>query len=142
MTDGILLLEDGTVFEGQYFGTEKKVSGEVVFYTGMTGYQEIINDATYYGQIVVMTFPVIGTCGMNIDDIQAESPGVKALVVREYSETVSNWRAVESLEEYMKRHEIAGIAGIDTRELAEIIRDKGRIKGIISPKDEINTEDI
>lgn len=126
-----LLLEDGTVFEGNSFGMEGKVVGEVVFNTGMTGYQEVLTDPSYCGQIVCMTYPLIGNYGVNFDDIESLKPQVKGFIVRELCKTPSNWRSIESLNEYLKRNEIIGLEGIDTRALTIILRDKGTMKGTI-----------
>ena len=91
-----LLLEDGTIFEGNSFGMEGKVVGEVVFNTGMTGYQEVLTDPSYCGQIVCMTYPLIGNYGVNIDDIESLRPQVKGFIVRELCKTPSNWRSIET----------------------------------------------
>ena len=112
-----LALEDGTIFEGTGFGAEGEVIGEIVFNTGMTGYQEILTDASYCGQIVTMTYPLIGNYGVNFDDIESSKPQVKGFVVREMCKTPSNWRSIESLSEYLSRNNIIGIEGIDTRAL-------------------------
>ena len=126
-----LLLEDGTVFEGNSFGMEGKVVGEVVFNTGMTGYQEVLTDPSYCGQIVCMTYPLIGNYGVNLDDIESVKPQIKGFIVRELCKTPSNWRSIESLNEYLKRHGIIGLEGIDTRALTIILRDRGTMKGTI-----------
>jgi carbamoyl-phosphate synthase small subunit len=126
-----LLLEDGTVFEGNSFGMEGDVVGEVVFNTGMTGYQEVLTDPSYCGQIVCMTYPLIGNYGVNLDDVESFRPQVKGFIVRELCQTPSNWRSIETLNEYLKRNEIIGLEGIDTRELTIILRDKGTMKGTI-----------
>lgn len=127
-----LALEDGTIFEGSSFGAEGEVIGEIVFNTGMTGYQEVLTDASYCGQIVTMTYPLIGNYGVNIEDIESAKPQVKGFVVREMCKTPSNWRSIETLSEYLARNGIIGIEGIDTRALTIILRDKGTMKGIIS----------
>lgn len=126
-----LLLEDGTVFEGNSFGMEGDVVGEVVFNTGMTGYQEVLTDPSYCGQIVCMTYPLIGNYGVNLDDVESIRPQVKGFIVRELCKTPSNWRSIETLNEYLKRNEIIGLEGIDTRELTITLRDKGTMKGTI-----------
>ena len=135
-----LLLENGTVFEGNSFGMEGNVVGEVVFNTGMTGYQEVLTDPSYCGQIVCMTYPLIGNYGVNFDDIESIKPQVKGFIVRELCKTPSNWRSIETLNEYLKRNEIIGLEGIDTRELTIILRDKGTMKGTIITSDKL--EDI
>jgi len=128
----ILALEDGTIFHGKSFGAEGEVIGEIVFNTGMTGYQEVLTDPSYFGQIVVMTYPLIGNYGVNFDDIESVKPQVRGFIVREICKAPSNWRSVETLDEYLKKYNIVGIEGIDTRALTRIIRDKGTMKGIIS----------
>lgn len=130
-----LALEDGTVFEGTGFGAEGEVIGEIVFNTGMTGYQEVLTDPSYCGQIVTMTYPLIGNYGVNPEDIESARPQVKGFVVREMCKTPSNWRSLETLSGYLKRHGIIGIEGIDTRALTRILRDKGTMKGIIATGD-------
>ncbi|HEX2926954.1 MAG TPA: carbamoyl phosphate synthase small subunit [Ruminiclostridium sp.] len=132
-----LLLEDGTVFEGNGFGMEGKVVGEVVFNTGMTGYQEVLTDPSYCGQIVCMTYPLIGNYGVNIDDIESTKPQVKGFIVRELCKTPSNWRSIETLNEYLKRNGIIGLEGIDTRALTRILRDKGTMKGTIITSEQL-----
>jgi carbamoyl-phosphate synthase small subunit len=134
----ILALEDGTIFNGNSFGVDGEVIGEVVFNTGMTGYQEVLTDPSYYGQIVTMTYPLIGNYGVNIDDMESMKPQVKGFVVREECKTPSNWRSVETLNDYLTRNGIIGIEGIDTRALTKILREKGTLRGIISNKDDFN----
>lgn len=137
-----LLLEDGTIFEGNSFGMEGQVVGEVVFNTGMTGYQEVLTDPSYCGQIVCMTYPLIGNYGVNLDDIESYKPQVKGFIVRELCKTPSNWRSIESLNEYLKRNEIIGLEGIDTRALTIILREKGTMKGTIITSEQLpNIED-
>ncbi len=128
----ILALEDGTIFHGNSFGVEGEVIGEIVFNTGMTGYQEVLTDPSYCGQIVTMTYPLIGNYGVNFDDIESSRPQVRGFIVRELCKTPSNWRSIETLNEYLKRHKIIGIEGMDTRALTRILRDKGTMKGIIT----------
>jgi len=137
---GYLLLEDGTKFYGDVFGCKENTTGEVVFNTGMTGYQEVLTDPSYYGQIVVMTYPLIGNYGINADDCQSHKPMVKGFVIREGNESFSNWRGAESLEDYFFKHNLTGIEGIDTRALTKIIREKGTMRGKIIIDDQ--TEDI
>lgn len=136
----ILALEDGTIFYGNSFGVTGEMIGEIVFNTGMTGYQEILTDASYCGQIVTMTYPLIGNYGVNIDDLESHKPQVKGFIVRELCKTPSNWRSVESLNDYLIRHNIIGIEGIDTRALTKIIRDKGVMKGIITTYSDFDFE--
>ncbi|MGE4284000.1 MAG: carbamoyl phosphate synthase small subunit [Clostridia bacterium] len=132
MKKAILALEDGTIFEGMSFGMEGEIIGEIVFNTGMTGYQEILTDPSYCGQIVTMTYPLIGNYGVNIDDFESLKPQVKGFIVRELCKQPSNWRSAETLEDYLKKHHIIGIEGIDTRALTRILRDNGTMNGVIS----------
>ncbi len=127
-----LVLEDGTVFEGMNFGAEGEAWGEVVFNTAMTGYQEVLTDPSYKGQIVTMTYPLIGNYGINDEDIESWRPWVEGFVVKEASGIVSNWRAKKSLDQYLKENNIVGIEGIDTRELTKRLREVGSQMGIIS----------
>ncbi len=132
MTKAILVLEDGTVFQGQSFGAEGECYGEVVFNTSMTGYQEIITDPSYKGQIVTMTYPEIGNYGVNLEDKESRKVFLEGFVVKEYSKIYSNWRARESLSDYLKQSNVPGIEGIDTRKLTKLLRTKGAMKAIIS----------
>jgi carbamoyl-phosphate synthase small subunit len=131
-----LALADGTVFEGYAFGAERNTTGEVVFTTGMTGYQEVLTDPSYCGQIVTMTAPQIGNTGINIEDDESidSRPQVAGFIMRDPSFSTSNWRASESLDSYLKRHGIAGIGGIDTRRLTRHLRDNGAQNGCIGPE--------
>lgn len=130
----ILALEDGTVFHGTAFGAEADSCGEVCFNTSMTGYQEIITDPSYKGQIVTMTYPLIGNYGVNKQDIESYQPHVAGFVVRELSPVVSNWRADWSLQEYLETNGIPGIQGIDTRALTKKLRVRGAMNGYISTR--------
>lgn len=138
----ILALEDGTTFHGESFGVEGEIIGEIVFNTGMTGYQEVLTDPSYCGQIVTMTYPLIGNYGVNMEDIESNKPQVRGFIVRELCKTPSNWRSTETLNQYLKRYKIIGIEGIDTRALTRILRDKGTMKGVIStdPKFDFNSK--
>lgn len=131
----ILALSDGTIFEGFSFGAEGETIGEVVFNTSMTGYQEILTDPSYKGQIVVMTCPQIGNYGVNLQDIESGSPKTEGFVVKESFDFPSNWRAEVSLIKYLKENKIVSIEGIDTRSLTRHIRDNGTQTGIISTED-------
>lgn len=129
---GRLILENGIIFEGQCFGKVSDTVGEVVFNTGMTGYQEILTDPSYYGQIVAMTYPLIGNYGINLDDMQSSSPKVKGFIVRELCKVPNNFRCEIDLDVYLQKNNIVGIEGIDTRQLTKIIRSSGTMKGIIT----------
>ena len=131
----ILVLEDGRSFRGVSFGAEGETFGEMVFNTSMTGYQEILTDPSYAGQIVCMTYPLIGNYGVNEEDVESRKPWVEGFVVREASRVHSNWRSSESLDSYLKRHKIVGIERIDTRALVRHIRDKGAMRAAISSTD-------
>ncbi len=131
----ILVLEDGRTFRGESFGAEGESFGEMVFNTSMTGYQEILTDPSYAGQIVCMTYPLIGNYGVNEEDTESRRPWVEGFVVRESSKISSNWRSTESLDSFLKRHKIVGIEHIDTRALVRHIRDKGAMRAGISSVD-------
>ena len=120
-----LVLQDGTVFRGQGFGAATTVVGEVVFNTALTGYQEVITDPSYRGQMVCMTLPHVGNTGINPEDVESDRPQITALIVREVSPVVSNWRSNETLPVYLARHDIPGISDVDTRALTRRLRDKG-----------------
>src|SRR5258705_5880777 len=128
----ILALEDGSVFHGQGFGASASACGEVCFNTSMTGYQEILTDRSYKGQIVTMTYPLIGNYGVNEQDVESWRPHVGGFVIRELSPIVSNWRADHTLAEYLEKNGIPGIQGIDTRALTKKLRVRGAMKGFIS----------
>ncbi|MBI1811198.1 MAG: glutamine-hydrolyzing carbamoyl-phosphate synthase small subunit, partial [Nitrospirae bacterium] len=136
MSKALLVLSDGIVFEGEGFGSEGETIAEVVFNTSMTGYQEILTDSSYKGQIVTMTYPQIGNYGINGEDIESQG-GIKAegFIVKEVCEFPSNWRSQTSLVEYMKKSNIVGIQGIDTRALTRHLRNHGAQMGIISTAD-------
>ena len=128
----ILTLEDGTRFTGRSFGAKKDVAGEVVFNTGMTGYQEVLTDPSYCGQIVTMTYPLIGNYGVNEADPESARPQVSGFIVREFCESPSNWRCEGSLNKYLEDNGICALSEIDTRALTRIIREKGTMRGIIT----------
>ena len=130
-----LALEDGTVYTGASFGATGEVDGEVCFNTSMTGYQEIVTDPSYCGQIVAMTCPEIGNYGVNAEDVESDRPRLSAFVVRELSRQVSNFRASGGLHEYLAAHGVLGLSGIDTRALVRRIRTQGAMKGVISTVD-------
>ncbi len=127
-----LALADGTVYEGEGFGAAGERSGEVVFTTGMTGYQEVLTDPSYRGQLVCMTYPLIGNYGVNRLDAEAPRPYVEGFIVREHTERPSSWRSEEPLGAYLARHGIVGIQGIDTRALTRRLRSVGTMPGILS----------
>lgn len=133
--EAILALEDGKIFRGLLFGASGERYGEVVFNTSMTGYQEIITDPSYKGQIIVMTYPLIGNYGVNETDVESCRPYVEGFVVKEYSKLASNWRSRKSLGEYLKDNGIVGIEGIDTRALTLHIRQSGELKAVLSTTD-------
>jgi len=128
----LLALEDGRTFRGRSWAANGEVCGEIVFNTSMTGYQEVLTDPSYAGQIVCMTYPLIGNYGVNKTDSESSRPWVEGFVVREASRLTSNWRAEESLSEYLKRWNIVAIEGIDTRALVRHIRDKGAMRACLS----------
>src|SRR5437667_2295113 len=129
--NAILALEDGSIFHGHGFGAEAEACGEVCFNTSMTGYQEILTDPSYKGQIVTMTYPLIGNYGVNNQDVESWRPHAAGFVIRELSPVVSNWRADFSLAEYLEKNGIPGIQGIDTRALTTRLRVRGARKGFI-----------
>ena len=131
-----LVLEDGTVFTGEHFGAVGESIGEVVFNTGMTGYQEILTDPSYCGQIVTMTYPLIGNYGCTVNDFESTNSFVKGLVVREFAEVPSHYSSQFALEEYLQREHIIGIAGIDTRKLTRILRVHGTMRGLLTSGEE------
>jgi carbamoyl-phosphate synthase small subunit len=131
----ILALEDGTVFEGWSFGYPGEKSGELVFNTSMTGYQEILTDPSYKGQIVIMTYPLIGNYGINNEDIESQAPKVEGFIVKENCRIFSSWRGDRSLSDYLVRHRIMGVEGMDTRALTRRIRLGGAMKAFLSTED-------
>ncbi len=134
-----LILENGVRFSGALFGARKNIVGEVVFTTGMTGYQETLTDPSFAGQIVTMTFPLIGNYGVNLEDMEAEHANLKALVVREKCDFPSNFRNEMNLDDFLKEQGVVGLEGVDTRALTKIIRETGTMKGVImqgEPSDE------
>jgi carbamoyl-phosphate synthase small subunit len=138
----ILALEDGSVFHGTGFGAAASACGEVCFNTSMTGYQEILTDPSYKGQIVTMTYPLIGNYGVNDQDVESWRPHVAGFVIRELSPIVSNWRADHTLASYLEQNNIPGIQGIDTRALTKKLRVRGALKGFISTQPISDTEAV
>ncbi len=138
----ILALEDGRTFRGRSWAADGEACGEMVFNTSMTGYQEVLTDPSYAGQIVCMTYPLIGNYGVNRADEESDRPWVEGFVVREASRMASNWRAEESLDDYLKRWNIVAMEGIDTRALVRHIRDKGAMRACISTIDTDETSAV
>lgn len=138
---GMVALEDGRVFEGTSFGASGKKAGEVVFNTSMTGYQEVLTDPSYKGQIVTMTYPLIGNYGVNPEDAESKGPQVEGFIVREYCHNPSNHLSKESLGSYLKEHNIIALSGIDTRALTRHIREAGAMRAVIATGDH-NPDDL
>ncbi|TKJ94241.1 carbamoyl-phosphate synthase small subunit [Paenibacillus sp. CFBP13512] len=136
-----LLLEDGTLFTGRSFGAEGETTGEVVFNTGITGYQEVLSDPSYCGQIVTMTYPLIGNYGINRDDFESVRPYINGFVVRRHEPVPSNWRAQYTIDELLREHGIIGISDIDTRMLTRRIRHQGTMRGILT-SGSLSTEEL
>jgi carbamoyl-phosphate synthase small subunit len=130
-----LALEDGTIYAGRSFGAAGETFGEVVFNTSMTGYQEVLTDPSYKGQIVTMTYPLIGNYGINAEDQESQKPQVDGFIVRELSRSPSNFRSEKSLDEYLRENKIMGLEGIDTRALVRRIRVRGAMTGVLSTID-------
>ncbi|MFP6766071.1 MAG: carbamoyl-phosphate synthase domain-containing protein, partial [Planctomycetaceae bacterium] len=137
-----LALADGTVFDGHGFGASGEVFGEVVFNTSMTGYQEILTDPSYAGQIVTMTYPLIGNYGINPEDVESGGLSLRGFIVRENCRHESNYRSIKSLHDYLAEHGIVGLEGIDTRALVRILRTSGALRGVICLDDTISDAQI
>ena len=137
----LLILEDGSVYEGEGFGSSQYQMGELVFNTGMSGYQEVLSDLSYCGQIVMMTYPMIGNYGVNRDDFESLDPAVFGFVVRECCNAPSNWRSDYTLDEFLKQKGIPGIQGIDTRVITRKLRNSGTMKAIMADAD-ANVEEV
>jgi len=129
--DAAVVLEDGRIFSGVSFGAERDTEGEVVFTTSMTGYQEVATDPSFRGQIVCMTYPIIGNYGVTAGDEQSRQPWISGMIVRDYTDVPSNWRSERSLAEYFRAHDIPAISGIDTRALTRHIRTLGAMRGLL-----------
>ena len=140
-TDGLLVLRNGRFFRGKLRGAHVEATGEVIFNTSMTGYQEILTDPSYTGQIVTMTYPQIGNYGVNLDDMESEPTHASALVVCELSNLSSNWRATQSLDEWLIERRIPVLEGVDTRSLVKAIRSSGECSGLLVPSDSRHTLD-
>src|SRR6187401_1406858 len=132
MSKAILALEDGRYFQGEAFGAQATCTGEICFNTSMTGYQEVLTDPSYRGQIVAMTYPLIGNYGVNLLDIESSEPHVRGFVIEELCEVPSNWRSTQSLNYYLKQWNIPGIQGIDTRALTKHLRTRGAMRAVIT----------
>ena len=128
----LLVLEDGSVYRGKAFAGQGEVLGEVVFNTGMTGYQEILTDPSYKGQIVTMTYPLIGNTGINPEDMESDAIHLEGFIVREYQDYPSNWRSRQDLKSFLEAHGKLGVEGIDTRALTRRIRITGAMRGVLS----------
>ena len=131
----LVALEDGTVFEGRSFSGSGEVSGEIVFNTGMSGYQEVLTDPSYKGQIVTMTYPLIGNYGVNPEDMESHLIHPGAFIIKEYNAIPSNFRSTGTLADFLAEYNIPGIEGVDTRALTRLLRVKGSMKGVISTTD-------
>lgn len=132
---GRLILENGMIFQGKLFGSLVDSVGELVFNTGMTGYQELLTDPSYYGQMVVLTYPQIGNYGINLDDMESDSVKVRGLIIKEEAKLPNNFRCEITLDGFLKQHNVVGIKGLDTRELTKIIRENGTMKSLITSKE-------
>jgi carbamoyl-phosphate synthase small subunit len=137
-----LILEDGNVFVGENIGAKKEIISEIVFNTGMTGYLEVLTDPSYAGQSVVMTYPLIGNYGICYEDMESHLPWVDAFLVRELSRIPSNFRNQESIQSFLERNDIPGIAGIDTRALVKLLRNKGTMNGMITTDENYILEEV
>ncbi|MEC8215422.1 MAG: glutamine-hydrolyzing carbamoyl-phosphate synthase small subunit, partial [Cyanobacteriota bacterium] len=138
--DAHLILADGTVLRGRSFGHRGSVVGEVVFNTGMTGYQEVITDPSYAGQLVTFTYPELGNTGVNPEDQEAERPHARGVIARQLAPRPSNWRCQQPLDTWMAEHDVVGISGIDTRALVRHLREGGAMNGVISSDGRSPTE--
>lgn len=137
-----LILEDGTVFTGTSIGSTKEVVSEIVFNTSMTGYLEVLTDPSYAGQAVVMTYPLIGNYGICYEDMESDRPWLDAFIVRELSRLPSNFRSQDTIQNFLLKYDIPGIAGIDTRALTKILREKGTMNGCITTNENYNMDEI
>lgn len=137
-----LILEDGTVFTGTSIGSTKEIISEIVFNTSMTGYLEVLTDPSYAGQTVVMTYPLIGNYGICHEDMESARPWPDGYIVRELSRIPSNFRSEDTIQNFLEKHDIPGIAGIDTRALTKILREKGTMNGMITTNENYNIEEI
>src|SRR6059036_3441510 len=138
--EAILALEDGTLFHGSAAGAEGEARGEVVFNTSMTGYQEVLTDPSYAGQIVTMTCPEIGNYGVSPEDVESRAPQVAGFIIRDQSPVASNWRSSGTLRDYLVANRIVAIADIDTRALTRLLRSAGVMRGVIATGDALDVE--
>ena len=137
-----LILEDGTVFTGTSIGSEREVISEIVFNTSMTGYLEVLTDPSYAGQAVVMTYPLIGNYGICHEDMESAKPWPDGYIVRELSRIPSNFRSEDTIQNFLKEHDIPGICGIDTRALTKILREKGTMNGMITTNEAYDLNEV
>ncbi len=137
-----LILEDGTVFAGTHIGAEKEIISEIVFNTSMAGYLEVLTDPSYAGQAVCMTYPLIGNYGVCLEDMESSRPCLDGFIVRELSRMPSNFRSDMSIQEFLDKYEVPGIAGIDTRALVKLLREKGTMNGMITTREDFVLEEI
>ena len=137
-----LILEDGTTFTGTSIGSTKEVISEIVFNTSMTGYLEVLTDPSYAGQAVVMTYPLIGNYGICHEDMESLKPWPDGYIVRELSRLPSNFRSEDTIQHFLEEHDIPGIAGVDTRALTKILREKGTMNGMITTNENYNLDEI
>lgn len=136
MNKAYLLLENGLLFEGNHRGASGCAVGEVVFNTSMAGYQEVLTDPSYFGQMVCMTYPLIGNYGINTEDSESKNPWVSGFIVRKLCDTPSNWRSVDTVDNYLKQNGVVALEGVDTRRLARVLRDSGVMNGAIWSEDQ------
>ncbi|MGL5123696.1 MAG: glutamine-hydrolyzing carbamoyl-phosphate synthase small subunit [Fusobacteriaceae bacterium] len=132
---GKLILENGMIFHGKIFGSLNESVGELVFNTGMTGYQELLTDPSYFGQMVVLTYPQVGNYGINLEDMESSGVKVRALIIKEEAKLPNNFRCEMTLDGFLKQHNVVGIKGLDTRHLTKIIRENGTMKALITTED-------
>ena len=137
-----LILEDGTVFSGTSIGSEKEIISEIVFNTSMTGYLEVLTDPSYAGQAVVMTYPLIGNYGICHEDMESLKPWPDGYIVRELSRMPSNFRSEDTIQHFLESNDIPGIAGIDTRALTKLLREKGTMNGMITTNENYDLEEV
>ena len=137
-----LILEDGTVFEGIHIGADREVVSEIVFNTSMAGYLEVLTDPSYAGQAVCMTYPLIGNYGICMDDMESKKPWPDGFIVRELSRNFSNFRADFSIQQFLEENNVPGIAGIDTRALTKILREKGTMNGMITTNEQYKQDEL